>query len=461
MGGVRNESVYEAARAYVESALEEFAGNYQEGDDHFREIERWHPAEGDAFRKETTEELDPWPFLFRIEQQLHDLPEYGAAREVIAADPVFGTQLDTLVGTVLGGHRVETQAFLDGLLVAQLRRSSFDLDEDSFLESYLDAESAFYEDELNFSLVEPLVGLTIDGGPIELVPGLEIARLTDEEIAACLEMELLPLPFPPFGGVTFVDDRFRHGIRYRYALPKRVSDDHDEAAHALAVELLEKQDDMLNSVVQALRLFKGGTLSAAGRLTSSTSWFLRGSRSYAHGTHQPGIGGNQYALLKSDEANLRELWAKLTSDLVTRRKALMLALRRFSLADDRLLLDDKMLDLMIAAEALFLTDSGPEEDRGELSYRLSLRAGFLLGDDGQSRRESFQHMRRAYRVRSKIAHGGEVTTVKLGDGSEVDLAEFVKSTHRVIREAIIAVIDRVQPDGPLVDWESLVLGDQS
>lgn len=455
----RNEEILNLVRSYVERALEVFPENYQEIDDHFREIEEWLPAEGDAFRKETREELDPWIFLYRIRETLHSLPEYTTAREALLADSVFGPQLDRLVGTVLGGHRVESEGFLDGLIVQQLRRGSFDFDEEVLLESYLQAESAFYKEELSFTLLLPLVGLTIEDAPIELAPGLELDRLSEEEIGACLELDLLPLPFPAYGGVTFVDERLRFGLRHKYSLPKRVGSEVDDESRVAAARLLEEQEAMLDSVVQSLRLLKPGTVTPAGRITTATSWFLRGIRNYGQGLHSPGVWGNDFPLSKSEAALLVDLRRKLTSEVVRKRRALMLAIRRFSQADERTLADDKMLDLMIAAEALFLSDSGREEDRGELSYRLSLRAGYLLGSNPASRREVFGQMRRAYRARSKIAHGGEMAQVKLEDGTEVDLHTFAKSVHQLMREAIRAVLDSVQPNGPMVDWESLIFGD--
>lgn len=61
---------------------------------------------------------------------------------------------------------------------------------------------------------------------------------------------------------------------------------------------------------------------------------------------------------------------------------------------------------MIAAEALFLSDLGSSTDRGELKYRLALRAAHFIEAADLTRRQVFEHMKRAYDVRSAIAHGG-------------------------------------------------------
>jgi hypothetical protein len=54
------------------------------------------------------------------------------------------------------------------------------------------------------------------------------------------------------------------------------------------------------------------------------------------------------------------------------------AVRRFSYACERDRPDDRLVDLMIAAESLFLGGESGPGNRGELSYRLSLRAAFFI-----------------------------------------------------------------------------------
>jgi hypothetical protein len=67
---------------------------------------------------------------------------------------------------------------------------------------------------------------------------------------------------------------------------------------------------------------------------------------------------------------------------VTDRRFIGIAARRFSFAHERYNWQDKIIDLLIAAEALFFCDQG---EKSELTYRLCLRASFFLSNDGKER----------------------------------------------------------------------------
>jgi hypothetical protein len=459
----RNLTLRAAIAAYTTRSLEVAAENHEESDNFRLEVEEWRSIEGNAFRRERREETEYSLLIHRIKDRLHGLPEYSAAKDTLFADEVIRPQLDVLVGTMLGAHPVDSDAVLDGFVLALLSarktfdRQTFEFDSRFFEERYAEVEEAFYADEIAFVVLMPLIGLTLEGVPLEPEPGLQLDRMTDEEIGTCLDLDLLRSPFPAFRDVAFVGEGSRHGVRLAFTLPKRIGHQFDGGA-AEAPRFYEEQEATLDLLVQSLRLLKSGMVTPAGRITSSKSWFLRGTRSYGYGSHGPTVWANEYTLSATEGEALVQLWKELHSTRVQRHRALTLAIRRLSLADDRVNPEDKLLDLMISAEALLLSDAGREQDRGELSYRLSLRAGFLLGTNTSERRTIYKHMRRAYEARSRIAHGGEVAEVKVGDGSKVDLLSFTKMTHGYIRDAIHTLIRQVPEKGPMVDWEGLVMG---
>lgn len=96
-----------------------------------------------------------------------------------------------------------------------------------------------------------------------------------------------------------------------------------------------------------------------------------------------------------------ELWRLLEAGSAQ----IAFSLRRFNLAFDRELLDDRIVDLVIAAESLFLGDLGVQ-DRGELRFRFAIRAAKFIEYLTYSERDVYQVMRRAYDARSAIVHGG-------------------------------------------------------
>jgi hypothetical protein len=133
-------------------------------------------------------------------------------------------------------------------------------------------------------------------------------------------------------------------------------------------------------------------------------------------------------------AELLETWRQLRQPgLLQRQKALALALRRLSYQAHRQRVEDEMVDIMVAAEALYLSDLGPEE----LGFRLALRASALSDPQklGMTRRNVFDLMKSAYGVRSKIVHGDEPKQKDLKvKGAQVPLTEFVQATEEVVTE---------------------------
>ena len=132
-----------------------------------------------------------------------------------------------------------------------------------------------------------------------------------------------------------------------------------------------------------------------------------------------------------------------------------MALRRFNIAFKREQLDDRIVDLMIAAESLFLSDSGDPGVRGEQRFRLALRAAKFVESQRYASRQVFDLMRRAYDIRSQIVHGGSVKKIKLPDIPDAKLNDFILATEEVIRLGIQkALIDpQVGLDGY---WEDLL-----
>jgi hypothetical protein len=102
---------------------------------------------------------------------------------------------------------------------------------------------------------------------------------------------------------------------------------------------------------------------------------------------------------------------------------ILIALRRFQQAQLRGSDEDKLIDLMIAAEALFLNDG-----TDELSYRLATRAALFLAGSRDKRVRVFQSLRTAYRVRSAVVHGTRV--------SRQDVSGSVKDVEILLRAAL-------------------------
>jgi hypothetical protein len=162
-------------------------------------------------------------------------------------------------------------------------------------------------------------------------------------------------------------------------------------------------------------------------------------------------------------AELSEVWGYVRQPgLLERHKGLALALRRLSFQAQRERPEDELLDTMIAAETLYLTERGGEKDRGELRYRIALRAALWADRQqvGYTKLEVLRIMKSAYDARSAIAHGGtpQPEDMKVR-GQRVPLEELAKAAKSVIAAGCRNALARAAaPQGGWPpDWDGLAL----
>ncbi|MGH9196471.1 MAG: hypothetical protein ACRD1T_12100 [Acidimicrobiia bacterium] len=138
--------------------------------------------------------------------------------------------------------------------------------------------------------------------------------------------------------------------------------------------------------------------------------------------------GGKYELSDVEVPEFFQCWQLLESG----SDQIVFSLRRFNLAFDRELLDDRIVDLVIAAESLFLGDLDLQ-DRGELRFRFALRAAKFIEHPTYSEREVYQLMRRAYDARSAIVHGGSPKKTGLPDNQCATLQVFTDAIEEMVR----------------------------
>jgi hypothetical protein len=123
---------------------------------------------------------------------------------------------------------------------------------------------------------------------------------------------------------------------------------------------------------------------------------------------------------------------------------IMNAARRFYYAGTRHNFEDALVDLMIAAESLYLDG----QDKAELSYRLSLNAALWESSDPGRRNEVFRLFRKAYSLRSKIVHGAKP--------AEIDVLELFNEVRPIVKGAIIKAFDCIKKGQQMPKWETLL-----
>ena len=113
---------------------------------------------------------------------------------------------------------------------------------------------------------------------------------------------------------------------------------------------------------------------------------------------------------------------------------------------------DKIIDLGIAFEALYLSDI---EEPTELSFRLRLHAAWHLGENEENRRRLMKEFGEIYRWRSKVVHTGKLPNKKKKTPfTHEEVKHFIERAQELCRDSIMKILD----DGHFPDWNSLILG---
>ena len=111
---------------------------------------------------------------------------------------------------------------------------------------------------------------------------------------------------------------------------------------------------------------------------------------------------------------------------------------------------DKMIDLGIAFEALYVPDSG----RGEIRFKLAVRAAWHLGKNKDDRNKLLTKFKQIYDHRSNAVHSGQLDEkVKFG-GGRIPISEFIEKAQDLCQKSIMRVLE----DGQFPDWNDLILG---
>jgi hypothetical protein len=391
-------------------------------------------------------------------ETLRQLASWRVVEQVLQEDDRLRVQLNQLVGTIQGGSQ------LSGEMMSRHALPLPDEVDDlagAFARRYGELDHFLAADEIEYLVIWPLPGLTSSEFPITLEQGLGIDYMSDRELTAALNTEVLSLVFPQMTVLT-PDQNQQACLRYRYRLPKVIGDiDPNAPEQVIASE--ERLNGLRDTLEQSLALLFSDPVAISGRASFPADWIpYGGGVVYQQVPLSQAQRFRQMHLDQQASAELVETWRRLRQPgLLQKQKALALGLRRLSYQAHRQRVEDEIVDVMVAAEALYLSDLGPEE----LGFRLALRASALCDPEklGMTRRNVFDLMKSAYAVRSKIVHGDVPRPRDLKvKGAPVPLADFVQATEEVVRQGLREGLNRAA--SPRVkwppDWDAMTLPNQ-
>lgn len=183
---------------------------------------------------------------------------------------------------------------------------------------------------------------------------------------------------------------------------------------------LQKIRRELEAVLTALRLIKSGTLGY--RLSvleplEDIGMYRKGKSLHSSSVDQQAWGEGEYRLEEGDLEALRRFWEDNCKLLfgIDQLGPLQIAIARFEMSYHKYKDADKLTDLMIAMEALYLKSGGRQK-----RHRLSHRAAVMLGSDKEDRIKVRDRFKDLYKIRSELVHGGPLAT-EIRDKGESDL----------------------------------------
>jgi hypothetical protein len=387
--------------------------------------------------------------LITMVDQQRELGTYVPCTAQLRNDKVIAQHLDHLVGTSFATRRLEADDLLKELIFSMLDADGqLEYSEATFRDRWQDIVMFLESQTLRSIAIFPIHGLTLSAPPIRICEGIELDYLSQAEIERCNRVGVLHSVFPhhpiegEFNGTA--------GIRITGYVPKVVRGD-GTGASAFPVEgdrgkfgnrPLQREELWAEDVLVALRLLRHTTIRCNGYAKWVDSFWLDGGTNYSPG--QPRQHAGTCNLGEADIPEVLRVWELLN------RKAddgFAFSLRRFSQSFERADLDDRIVDLVIAGESIFVGDT-ESSGRGELRFRFALRAAKFVDHPIYGRHDMLDVMQRAYDARSAIVHGGHPNPKKifLPDDRPGTPGAFSDAVEHIIRLAILKAIAMPQEE---------------
>jgi len=332
---------------------------------------------------------------------------------------------------------------------------SFVFSHEKFDRKWREFADFFSAETVSSKLIAPLPFL-IAPFPIRLNNELVLDQLTDSEVTHCCDVGVLR---PPTRRFAIILRDVAVGIR-RTTLSRKLigtgeqptllstSDATDEGTFGNRPTI--RDDLVVDDVLSALRLFKHIGVSCTGSVEWSETFPGTGVR-YRVLRSTP--FGGRFELGTAEVPHFVELWRLLEAGA----GRLGFIIHRFNLAFERGLLVDRIVDLVIAAESLFLRDLA---ERGEMRFRFAVRAAKFIEHPQYSERDVFRVMRRAYDARSAVVHGGSPSDFRLPDNPSATLPVFIDVVEELVRVGLRKALHMGEAANQLSQsdyWDSLIL----
>lgn len=411
-----NRQFYEKTKAFVVSSLKLLISFLHEGEEVPHTIVYKTKIKGNLWSLHIVDEPLYFAFVDRHRKEIERLPEYAACVEVMRSDITISKHLDCLVGTKSRGSPRTAWGYLSYFLTRQLPER---FDAKTFDRMYYDLEQFFHSDSVDLQVFSPLYNFSGDFHEIDFGDGMRMRRITTSELEQLSDEVRLTSQVPS----TDISS-LKYVIELRCKTRKLIGETPTVKVPSPNVEARET----FSKVITALRLFKQGTVgfNIIKAISTIDVPNLVGVP-FADCVYKR-FHGPPYTLTETELVEFRSFWNRLNKMYSRQHASLSVAIRRFNYAYERDEIEDKLVDYMIAFEALFFK----EGEVGEFSHKLSVRVARFLEQKYDRRYTIWQNMKAFYDKRSKILHG-----------EKVDLSDvFVNAVEDYLRRSIRLFLER-------------------
>jgi hypothetical protein len=346
------------------------------------------------------EKPDYSKIIIKHSNQLKKLKSFTRCDEFMHENSIVASHLDTLVGDGSMQVRMTTSSYLFHILERALTSKTTISDKENELNEtpseklYKDLEELLFSDLIPKISFIPLQYFNSDCEHIDITEGISIDKMSIEQ------KEELSKKYSDIGFPQYLSHYYDYILTIRYEVPKILG------ARENTTELISFPSKRINQIVQILRLFKTGALGYSFyQVVPILDLPIKGGGTYSS-IPLAITFGNSYILNGGEIQDLQHFWNKLKNiDLEkTGNKNLDIGIRRFNSAFLRRSNEDKLLDYFIAYEALF---SKERDSIDSVSHKLGIRYARLMETDPKLRKDEFTKIKKLYKIRSKIVHGGQ------------------------------------------------------
>jgi hypothetical protein len=454
---VRNENLYEALLALTKLTIDIITRRIENVLEVTTET-MWQQENGGTYSKRPIQEPLWAIILHRLEKEISTTEEYSNFKNVVESDETISPQLDTLVGSDFEASRLETRnianwaiyEFLTGQGITQFNIRTYN-------EIYSKIESALYSDEIEYEVLTHLCGFRSAEPEISLDENISIIKLGKAEIIDVLNLGINL--GTSMGSMDFIHNLHEYAIKTTFKSKKVIGD------NAKDINTIQgnpyANGTYATAIIDALRIYKEGKLYPITTIRRSNSLLSNGI-SFSFETPVKNFMLDKYILLETESSSFKSFWEKHKQNKPADKGFLSVAIRRFSQSNERDNIEDRIIDLMISAESIFLSSGG--SFAGELKYRLSHRAAMYIEDNVDKQRYVFEFMQKAYDVRSSIVHGSKPKLPKKIDNSEYTLEEFCNDIENYLRLSIKKAINEnsyKEAKTNTIDWNSVIFPEQN